>query len=176
VDAAAQAGADWPGLPVADGPRGVSGHSMGGGAAVLAAARDPAIGAVATLAAADTRPSSIEAARALTAPTLYVAASDDAITPLDQHQRPMFEASGQVTAQLRIIEAASHCGFLDEAVLVGLVCDEAGIAGAYQLALAREALVAWLRLELMGDAAARDLAWPGEPQAGLEIVAHRGRV
>lgn len=162
----------WPGLPVDGAARAVSGHSMGGGAAVLAAAADAGIATVATLAAADTRPSSIAAAAELRVPALFVAGSADTITPVDQHQRPMFAATTDVPAQLRVIAGGSHCGFLDEAVLVGLVCDEAGIDGDEQLALTREALVAWLRAELLGDDAATALAWP-EADTGATTVESR---
>jgi pimeloyl-ACP methyl ester carboxylesterase len=115
LDAVAVAAADddWPGLRVDVAARGVCGHSMGGGAALLAAAMDRRIRAMATLAAAETRPSAIAAATSISAPALFIAASDDAITPIDAHQRPMFEAIRSAPAQLRVIEGGSHCGFLD---------------------------------------------------------------
>ena len=50
---------------------------------------------------------------------LLVAASEDRITPVDGHQRPIFEAANGPT-QLRIIEGGGHCGYLDQADLIGL--------------------------------------------------------
>ena len=49
---------------------GVLGHSIGGGAAVLAAATDPAVKAVVTVTAAETRPSAVAAAGNVLAPGL----------------------------------------------------------------------------------------------------------
>ena len=163
VTAAAKPGSrDWPGGPVDPEALGLSGHSMGGGAALLAAARDPAIRAVATLAAAETDPSAIMAAGTIAAPVLFVAAGDDAITPLAEHQRPMFEAKAVGPAELRTIVGASHCGFLDlQTPLLRLVCDDASIGPDEQRRLTRALLAAWLRHELAGDAAAAALAWPG---------------
>jgi dienelactone hydrolase len=155
---------DWPGGPVDLQALGLSGHSMGGGAALLAAARDPAIRAVATLAAAESDPSAIDAAAGVVAPVLFVAAADDAITPLTEHQRPMFEAKATGPAQLRTIVGASHCGFLDlETALLSLVCDEAAIGPDEQRRVTRAVLAAWLRYELAGDASAAALAWPEAP-------------
>jgi dienelactone hydrolase len=158
---------DWPGLPIEGEARGVSGHSMGAGAAVLAAAADPRIRSLATLAAAETRPSAIDAAARLAVPALFVAASDDAITPVAAHQQPMYDAVSGAPAQLRTIEGGSHCGFLDEPILPGLICDRAAIADAEQLALSRSLLVAWFRSELAGDERTRATAWP---EAGTDAL------
>lgn len=160
---------DWPGLPADPHAFATSGHSMGGGAAVLAAAADPRVVTVATLAAADTRPSAIEAAGRLKVPALFVAGSDDTITPPDRHQRPMFEATVGVPAEARIIQGGSHCGFLDEPILPGIVCDSGRLDPDQQSALGRAALVSWLRWQLMADEAAAALAWPAGPLEGLEV-------
>jgi dienelactone hydrolase len=163
----------WPGGPVDPQALGLSGHSMGGGAALLAAARDPGVRAVATLAAAETDPSAIGAAADIVAPVLFLAAGDDAITPVSEHQRPMFEAKASGPAQLRTIEGASHCGFLDlETVILGLVCDEAAIGPEEQRRITREVLTAWLRYELAGDEAMEPLAWP-DASDGATLVERR---
>jgi dienelactone hydrolase len=174
VVAAARTGSpDWPGGPVDPEALGLSGHSMGGGAALLAAAREPAIRAVATLAAAETDPSAIGAAGAIAAPVLFVAASDDAITPVAEHQRPMFEAKAVGPAELRTIVGASHCGFLDaETLLLSLVCDDAPIGPEEQRRVTRAVLAAWLRHELAGDASAAALAWP-DASDGATLVETR---
>ena len=164
---------DWPGGPVDPEALGVAGHSMGGGAALLAAARDPAIRAVATLAAAESDPSAIDAASSIAAPVLFLAAADDAITPLAEHQRPMFEAKASGPAQLRTIVGASHCGFLDlETALLSLVCDDAAIGPDEQRRLTRAVLAAWLRYQLAGDASAAALAWP-DASDGATLVESR---
>ena len=145
---------DWRGLPVDGTARSVGGHSMGGGAAVLAAALDPGIRTVATLSAADTRPSAVVAAGAVEVPMLLVAASEDRITPITEHQRPIFEAAAG-PAQLRVIEGGGHCGYLDRADLMGLVCGRASLSQEEQRAEGQAALTAWLRAQLTGDATAR---------------------
>ena len=90
-------------------------------------------------------PSAIAAAAQIAAPVLFVAAGDDAITPVDKHQRPMFEAKATGPAELRTIAGASHCGFLDqETILLDLVCDEASIGLEEQQRLTRELLAGWL--------------------------------
>jgi dienelactone hydrolase len=170
VVAEAAAGGDWPAGAIDPAARGVAGHSMGGGAAVLAAADDAAIRAVATLAAAETDPSAIEAASRLAVPSLFVAAGDDAITPVDEHQRPMFEATRSGRAQLRTIVGGSHCGFLDsETLLLRLVCGEAAIERDEQLATTRAALTAWLLHELTADESLAGLAWPDGPDAWTTV-------
>jgi dienelactone hydrolase len=128
---------------------------------------------VATLAAAETDPSAIAAAAATPAPALFLAAADDAITPVSEHQRPMFEAKASGPAQLRTILGASHCGFLDEETLVlGLVCDESAIGPEAQRRISRATLTAWLRFELAGDEAVRSLAWP-DASDGATLVERR---
>jgi dienelactone hydrolase len=161
VTEAGRPGSGWPGRPVDPTALGLSGHSMGGGAALLAAATDPAIRAVATLAAAETDPSAIAAAAEIAAPALFLAAGDDDITPVGEHQRPMLEAKSSGPAQMRTIAGASHCGFLDqETILLGMVCDDAAIGADEQRRLTRAVLTAWLRYELAGDASTAALAWP----------------
>ena len=170
LDAVAVAAAadDWEGVPVDATARAVGGHSMGGGAAVLAAAMDPSIRTVATLSAADTRPSAVEAAESVAVPMLLVAASEDSITPVDRHQRPMFEAA-RGPAQLRVIEGGGHCGYLDQADLIGLVCGRPTLDAAAQRALGRAALAAWLRSEAMGDATATERAWQLDGMDGTTV-------
>ncbi len=65
------------------------GHSMGGGASVLAA-EDTAAKAMVTLAAANTNPSAINAAQGVIIPSLTLAGAADTITPPAQHQIPIY--------------------------------------------------------------------------------------
>jgi len=60
---------------------GAGGHSMGGGCAILAAKDDPRIDALATLAAADTNPSSIAAIGQVSIPVRLIVGSADSIVP-----------------------------------------------------------------------------------------------
>jgi pimeloyl-ACP methyl ester carboxylesterase len=152
----------------------VSGHSMGGGAALLAAADEPAITSVAVLAAAETDPSAIGAAGRIAVPALIVAGDRDAITPMSVHQAPMFEALTRAPAQLRTIIGGSHCGFTDPdaglaSALAGLACDTASIDRPVQLALTRGLLTDWLRLTLDGEGSLEARVWT-EDAAGATTL------
>jgi len=68
------------------------GHSMGGGAAFLSVQYDSSITALATLAAANTNPSSIAAAAGITIPSIVIAGTNDCVTPPAQHQLPMYNS------------------------------------------------------------------------------------
>jgi len=89
---------------------GVIGHSIGGGAAVLAAAADASIRAVVTVTAAATRPSAVEAASRVQVPGLHLVGADD----------EMAEGDGTVIADawagpasLRTVKGASHLGLAE---------------------------------------------------------------
>ena len=148
---------------------GVAGHSMCGGAAVLAAARNTRITAVSTYAAAETNPSAKAAAATLRVPAQFLAGSQDTITPVADHQRPMFTAKPP-SKQLRTITGGSHCGFMDSS---GLFCDNGSITRAAQLTAAKRVMTSWFRHYLAGDAAARDLVW-GQPARTDPAVVFEG--
>ncbi len=113
---------------------GLAGHSIGGGAAVLAAAgtkaergqsRDttaggraddtdaagdvPHVSAVATIAAAQTMPQATKAAADVTVPGLHLAAADDVVAPATGNAEAISKAwAGPV--QLRTLPKATHLG------------------------------------------------------------------
>jgi dienelactone hydrolase len=100
------------------GPRGISvdparlglaGHSTGGGAAVLAAAREdgPKVKALATIAAAQTMPPATEAARRLRIPGLHLAADADLVAPALGNAEAIAKAWGG-PVQLRILDKSTH--------------------------------------------------------------------
>ena len=139
-------GAGWAGMvdPLA---LAASGHSMGGGAAVLAAAADTRFRALGLLAPAETFPTSaIERAAALQAATLSVAGSEATITPLPRHAAPMFRA---ITAprQLALIVGGSHCGFVS-APLPDWVCDRARLPAQAQLDALYRSMVPFMLFQL----------------------------
>ncbi|WP_433870260.1 dienelactone hydrolase family protein [Saccharopolyspora sp. CA-218241] len=89
---------------------GAAGHAMGGGCAVLAAAEDERVRAVATLAASETRPSALAAAHRVRVPGLHLAAGNDLLAPAVANAEPIARAwAGPV--QLRMLPKASHLGF-----------------------------------------------------------------
>jgi hypothetical protein len=93
--------------------RGYGGHSMGGGAAILAAAKDRNAGVLIVLAPAETNPSSIAAAAKVRATTFFEVASRDCVTPRASTAQPMFDAINLTSKQKFIdeIEGGSHCQF-----------------------------------------------------------------
>ncbi len=68
---------------------GLSGHSMGGGASLLAAANDSTITVVAPL-AAERNPSDIGVMNNIKSVFYLITAQNDGITPPQNHQIPMF--------------------------------------------------------------------------------------
>ena len=75
---------------------GVSGHSMGGGASLLAAANDSTITVAAPLAAAETNPSAINVMNQIKGVVYLISAQNDGIAPPSQHQIPMYNNGNSV--------------------------------------------------------------------------------
>ncbi|MEW2382854.1 alpha/beta hydrolase [Micromonospora sp. NPDC047707] len=148
---------------------GLSGHSMGGGASLLAAARNPRVVTVANLAAAETNPSAKAAAATLTLPVQLVAGERDSIAGISGHQRPIYD-SKPPAKQLRTIRGGYHCGFLDSS---SLFCDSGSISRATQLQLTRRLLTQWFLRHLAGDAAYDAAVW-GTPAQTDPAVAFEG--
>jgi len=90
---------------------GLVGHGTGGGAAVLAAAADPRVHAVALLAPAETMPSAIDAARSVSAAGLVLVAGKDTVAPPVGHAEPIASAWAGPVA-VRALPKASHLGFV----------------------------------------------------------------
>lgn len=130
-----------------------SGHSMGGGASLLAAAADSRIRAVANFAAAETQPSAIQAMALITVPVALIAGSDDRITPPADHVEPMF-AAGRGPRVRWLIDGGFHCGFQDTPFPIG--CDSGRLTRPDQLRIARRLLLTFFELTLRG----RDARWP----------------
>ncbi|MGW1540099.1 alpha/beta hydrolase family protein [Streptomyces sp. NPDC002309] len=144
----------------------VSGHSMGGGAALLAAGRNPAVKSVSTLAAAETSPSAVSASSTLRVPVQYVGGSADTIAGVADHQRKMYDAKPSVT-QLRVITGGFHCGFEDSS---GFGCDNGTITRAAQLKLTYGVTTAWLLHTLGADSAFHDQVWGSAAQNLAGVV------
>ncbi|MBE0565910.1 MAG: T9SS type A sorting domain-containing protein [Krumholzibacteria bacterium] len=137
------------------GPRTLAmGHSMGGGASILAAAGDPSLTAVANFAAAETNPSAIAACASIDRPALLFAGTNDCVTPPADHQVPMHAAlSGWRT--LVTVTGASHCQFNAYSFLCafGEFCS-ADISRQAQQDLVWLLLEPWVRAVLFLDTAA----------------------
>lgn len=91
---------------------GLSGHSMGGGASLLAASNDSTITVVAPLAAAETNPSAISIMNQIKAVVYLITAQNDGITPPQNHQIPMFNNASPIKG-MPILKGANHTKFMD---------------------------------------------------------------
>ncbi len=89
---------------------GLIGHSVGAGAAVLAAAADSSVGAVVTVTAAATHPSAVEAAARVHAPGLHLVGADDDMADGDGTS---IAAAWAGPALLRTVKGASHLGLAE---------------------------------------------------------------
>lgn len=84
------------------------GHSMGGGASVLAAANtepDLYVG----LSPAETNPSAEQAAESVNCPSIIFSSTGDEVTPPAEHQIPIFEALNSSCKYLFSIIGGAHC-------------------------------------------------------------------
>ena len=95
---------------------GLSGHSMGGGASLLAAVRDSRVDIVAPLAPAETTPSVIAVMNQIAGVVYLIAGGSDGITPPSTNQIPMYNNARPLKA-LPIILQANHTRFMDVAII-----------------------------------------------------------
>lgn len=147
-------GSDLFGLVAGD-RLGLSGHSMGGGASILAGANDTRVRAIANLAAAETNPSAIQASAQITVPHCLICGSADTITPVSTNGQRMYLA-GFAPKLLPIIQGGWHCGFQDTSVLG---CDRGPLPRSQQLLITRRLLTAFFELYLKSNLEAWDWVW-----------------
>jgi predicted dienelactone hydrolase len=91
---------------------GVAGHSMGGGACLLAAAYDSRIRAAAPMCPAETTPSVIARMSQIAGAVCIIAASNDGITPVSTQQQPMYNAA-QAFKSLAVLQGGNHTRCMD---------------------------------------------------------------
>lgn len=133
------------------------GHSMGGSAAVLSFQYNPNFKTVFTLAAAETNPSAVSAATGISVPTVYMTGSNDCITPLADHQLPMYNA-GINCRYLVTITDATHCQFANS----NFACETGetisgcanGVDESIQHDIVLQWLLPWLDLHLRNNVSA----------------------
>ncbi len=129
------------------------GHSMGGGAAVLAAAfRGSPAKALCALAAYNTRPPAVKAAKKISIPVILFAGSNDCITPPRQHQFPLYDSLNSREKILINITGGSHCQMANRSIACKLAeafCPSGpGISTREQHNLIRRFLIPWLDFHL----------------------------
>ena len=134
----------------------LAGHSMGAGAALLAASLHPEAEAVVTLAALQTRPPA--RLDAIEVPVLFVVGSQDRIVPPARTRR-LYE-SMTAPADWVSIDGGYHCGFLDRARLRDAGCDHGDLPRRQQLETTARLVGEWLDARFRGGV--------GAPSAGSE--------
>ncbi|TVR80736.1 MAG: T9SS C-terminal target domain-containing protein [Chitinophagaceae bacterium] len=137
----------------------VLGHSMGGGAAFLAAdGGHSAIKTKITLAAAETNPSAIGAAENIDIPSLVIAGANDCVTPPGDHQILMYNELSTACKFYVSIEGASHCQFANSNFNCSFgesTCSpSASISRAVQQSRTNDLILPWLNYFLKGQCTA----------------------
>ena len=138
-----------------NGKSAVMGHSMGGGAAFLAANGNLEIDAIVTLAPAETNPSAIGAASNIQIPALVIAGANDCVTPPDENQFPMYNALQSSCKTYISINGASHCQMANYNLLCsigeGTCSPSADISREQQHGIISTYLISWLNAQLKED-------------------------
>lgn len=133
----------------------VMGHSMGGGAAFLAAQFSPAVKTLATFAPAETNPSAIQAAASLGIPSLVIAGGNDCVTPPPSNQIPMYDSLQSSCKTYISILGGSHCQMAENNFLCSVgeaTCTPPpAISRAEQHVIINRYLLPWLKFELKND-------------------------
>lgn len=130
---------------------GLFGHSMGGGASLLAASRDSSVKVVAPLAPAETNPSAISAMSLIKGVVYLIAGQSDGITPVNTNQLPMYNNANPIKA-LPIIKGGNHTKFMDVSIW-DWTDPNGNISRTEQLRLTRRYLTSIFKLFLKNDSA-----------------------
>jgi predicted dienelactone hydrolase len=89
----------------------IMGHSMGGGATMIAASSNANIKGIVGMAPAETDPSAIAAAGNITVPALIFSGSSDGVTPPSEHHLPIYNAISSECKSFVSITGGAHCYF-----------------------------------------------------------------
>lgn len=95
-----------------NGKKAVMGHSMGGGSSFLAAAQNTAnFDILVGFAPAETNPSAINVSSGISIPVLVFSGTEDAVTPPDEHHRPMYDSVSIGCKHFIAVTDGGHCYF-----------------------------------------------------------------
>jgi dienelactone hydrolase len=151
---------------------GLAGHGVGAGCAVLAAAADRRVKAVATLAAAQTRPFATDAAAGCTMPGLHLAGGQDVVAP-PVGNAELIARAWAGPGQLRTLPQATHLGFAEGRHWTNLLMS--GKAERRTHRIARALLTAFFLVQLAGRTDYQPLLTEpvkGAPIDELDAVSH----
>jgi pimeloyl-ACP methyl ester carboxylesterase len=133
------------------------GHSMGGGASILAASLNLNVTALVNFAAAETSPSAIQSGTNITVPSLLISGVNDCVTPPATNQLLMYNQLNSSCKTLVQIIGGSHCQMANS----NLFCNfgESSctpiptITRIVQHAIINDYLVKWLDKQLKNNCA-----------------------
>jgi hypothetical protein len=89
----------------------LAGHSMGGGSSFLAAKNNPSLTCLFNFAAAQTNPTSSQAAKQVTVPTLIIGGQSDCVAPANTNQNKMWDSTASTKKFQITIKNLTHCDF-----------------------------------------------------------------
>lgn len=140
-----------------NGKSGLMGHSMGGGATMLAAENNDNIKTIIGLAPAETNPSAIAVTSNITIPALILSGSSDGVTAPSEHHLPIFNGISSLCKSYVSITGGAHCYFANTNVACdfgeGSASTGITITRAQQQSFMNSLITPWLDFYLKGDCA-----------------------
>jgi dienelactone hydrolase len=133
----------------------IVGHSMGGGATIIAAASNTSIATIVGMAPAETNPSAIAAAVNVSVPALIFSADQDLVTPAIDHHTPIYNDLGSSCKYFINIIGGAHCYYANP----NFNCDLGESTSGGSITITRETqqdilytyLIPWLDIYLYDD-------------------------
>jgi predicted dienelactone hydrolase len=138
----------------------IMGHSMGGGASILASQNNTFIKSVIGLAPAETNPSAVSAAPNVTVPALVFSGDADGVTPAAEHHTPIYNGLSSTCKSFVNIIGGGHCYYNN----TNFNCDFGESTSSPNISITRPEQQArtyavldhWLNYILKGDCSAYD--------------------
>lgn len=136
----------------------VMGHSMGGGATVLAAQNNSTVKTIIGLAPAETNPTAIGAAGFVSVPAVVYSGTADGVTPPAEHHIPIYDGLASSCKTIVNIVGGAHCYFAN----TNFNCDFGEATSSTGISITREeqhartfaSLDFWLDFQLKGNSIA----------------------
>ncbi len=152
----------------------IMGHSMGGGATMLAAQNNSNIKTIIGLAPAETNPSAIAAAESVSVPALILSGSSDGVTPPTQHHIPIYEALGSSCKSFVNMVGGAHCYFANTNVFCDFGEGSAStgilVTRAEQQAQMNSMITPWLNYYLKDECLAYSQFYHAASASGLVLT------
>jgi dienelactone hydrolase len=152
----------------------IMGHSMGGGATMLAAQNNNNIKTIIGLAPAETNPSAVAAAESVSVPALVLSGSSDGVTPPIQHHIPIYEALGSSCKSFVNMVGGAHCYFANTNVFCDFGEGSAStgilVTRAEQQAQMNSMITPWLNFYLKDECLAYSQFFHNASASGLVLT------